>query len=221
MEVVGMSKGQRAMAVAIRYPEHGTALSYQGCSRAYINKARRVLAEDPKLAKEVRDGLETLTKAYDTVKAAREKRATRYAEEDVVNVPGTPGDVWRVMVDRARRGDGATVVQPQSRIERPGVYILYQRGMPYYVGESKNMPRRIVSHLSDSKKDFDSYLFIDVGGGRSTRRYVENALICELDPPGNGKTGFNNGKNKRRCRILVGAGEYYVNQKTYTVEDAH
>ncbi len=39
----------------------------------------------------------------------------------------------------------------------PGIYYLLKDGVIVYIGQSKNMRKRIGSHLAQGEKDFDSY----------------------------------------------------------------
>jgi hypothetical protein len=80
-----MTKGQRAMAVAMIYPEKRqgkkTSLQKNDVSGSSVRKARTVLEVLPELAEQVRDGAVSLNEAYE--KAQFERRASETAEKSL------------------------------------------------------------------------------------------------------------------------------------------
>ena len=66
--------------------------------------------------------------------------------------------------------------------EISGVYVLYLRGLPVYIGQSANVFDRLGKHKRDGRLDFDAYGFQPVDGGASERLAVERKAIRALMP---------------------------------------
>jgi ParB-like nuclease domain len=106
-----MSKGQRAMAVAMTYPEPekggrgeksqiNSELS-SGFSARYVNQARTVLREDPESAKAVLAGEVSLCEAYREVVAADDEPGEDLADELPDDEREQPDDVVFAAINRA------------------------------------------------------------------------------------------------------------------------
>jgi hypothetical protein len=59
----------------------------------------------------------------------------------------------------APEGFSVPVVQ-LAGLNRSGVYFLYRDGIVVYVGQARDIRRRVASHMADGVKDFDSVSFI-------------------------------------------------------------
>lgn len=64
------------------------------------------------------------------------------------------------------------------RVIKEGVYFLKKEGVVVYIGESDNILRRIGQHISDGKKDFDSFEVYPT----ADRKRLEAFLIKTLRP---------------------------------------
>lgn len=62
----------------------------------------------------------------------------------------------------------------------PGNYCLWQRDEIVYVGETKNIHRRLQDHLRDVDKPFDRASWLVVHGPE--RRVIEKLILCAYAP---------------------------------------
>jgi excinuclease UvrABC nuclease subunit len=71
------------------------------------------------------------------------------------------------------------------KLNSPGVYVLWSKGKVVYVGQSKNMRSRIISHCHDKegapRKNFDSFQGFVIDK-KFQRDFLEKQLIYELRP---------------------------------------
>lgn len=63
----------------------------------------------------------------------------------------------------------------------PGIYFLCKGQKVQYIGQAKNVAARIITHISEGIKDFDSVYFIPYAVDRLFE--LETALIRHLQPP--------------------------------------
>lgn len=64
-----------------------------------------------------------------------------------------------------------------------GVYFLYNKGELVYIGKATNITRRIVDHVEEGTKEFDTVRYTKIPVDSITS--VETELIKSLDPPYN------------------------------------
>lgn len=52
-------------------------------------------------------------------------------------------------------------ITEENFLPRKGIYFLYDSGEIVYIGQTNNLPQRIVGHIKEGTKTFDSYSFYE------------------------------------------------------------
>lgn len=126
-----LTKGQRAMAVAMIYPEKGrgkspTKLEFNAET---LRKAREVLRILPELAKQVRDGNPSLNEAYEKAKSYRQ--SSEYAAECLARLRKEAPDLADLVEEERMTLPEAIAAyearKQQEKNDREAVYSLLER----------------------------------------------------------------------------------------------
>ncbi len=67
-------------------------------------------------------------------------------------------------------------------LEKNYIYYLKRESKIVYVGQTINIMERLLSHLRNADKDFDSASYFPVDGSKEERNYIEAGLIIEHKP---------------------------------------
>jgi len=113
---------------------------------------------------------------------SQRKLVRAYAER----LPGTALEVFRKEFRGLLRGHG-------------GIYVLYKKEVPHYVGKASNLSSRIRHHQKDRlKKKWDSFSLYVVRGDRHVKD-VESLLLRIVRPKGSFVSGrFRGAKNLKK-----------------------
>ena len=61
-------------------------------------------------------------------------------------------------------------INEENFLPRTGIYYLYKNCIIVYIGQTQNLPQRIINHIKDGVKDFDSYSFLSIPYGSLDER---------------------------------------------------
>jgi hypothetical protein len=77
-----------------------------------------------------------------------------------------------------------------KKLEHSGIYFLLQKERVIYVGQSVDVPQRLLTHLNEGRKNFDSYSWVPCD--RTSLNDYEAFWIVELRPELNHSLPHNN-----------------------------
>jgi ParB-like nuclease domain len=127
LERRNLTKGQRAMAMAMIYPEpkrgvHSELRNLTGAGRARLSQARAILHHSPALAESVLAGVEHFDKALEKVKTEQEEMQT---------------DEAKLLTLCTHASDLADLVE-EGRMKLPEAYAAYERRVRDAIQEEQN-----------------------------------------------------------------------------------